>query len=328
MNEAMYYKKEDMGRAYCYLCPVHCHIVDGGVGACKARKNIGGRLYSLNYGKISAISMDPIEKKPLYHFYPGSSILSISSFGCNFKCSFCQNWELSQQVPIMENSSISDIIKIAESYKDNIGIAYTYNEPLIWYEFVLNTAKIAKEHGLKNVLVTNGYIEEEPLKELLPYIDAMNIDLKGGDWFYKSICKGKLENVKRTIEISSSHTHVEITNLIIPGLNDDMSKIEEMAMWLSSISKDMPLHFSRYFPQYRMEKPPTPVETIMEAKKIASRYLNYVYVGNVFGSDQNTYCPVCRSIIVERGYRTRVVGFEKGVCKNCGYKINIILRED
>ncbi|MDI6601005.1 MAG: AmmeMemoRadiSam system radical SAM enzyme [Thermoanaerobacteraceae bacterium] len=324
MNEALYYEKEDRGRVHCFLCPVHCHIMDGRIGACRARKNIGGVLYTLNYGKISALSMDPMEKKPLYHFYPGSSILSISSFGCNLKCSFCQNWELSQDIPIMQEVTVSDTIKIAKKNDRNIGIAYTYNEPMIWYEFVLDTAKKAKEEGLMNVLVTNGYIEEEPLLELLPYIDAMNIDLKGQSEFYKKICKGKLDSVKKTIEISYRSTHIEITNLIIPDLNDNLKDIGEMARWLSSISQDIPLHLSRYFPQYKMDKPETPIEMMLFARETAEKYLNYVYIGNVYGTDNNTYCPECHNIIVERGYRTKVKGIKDGTCARCGYKINII----
>lgn len=324
MNEALFYEKEDRGKVHCFLCPVRCHIMDDKTGACRVRKNINGTLYTLNYGKVSAMSLDPIEKKPLFHFYPGSSILSISSYGCNFKCSFCQNWELSQYIPAMKNMTVDDIIKAAKSYHDNIGIAYTYNEPVIWYEFVYETTKKAKENGLLNVLVTNGYIEEEPLMELLPYIDAMNIDLKGSREFYKKICKGSLDSVRRTIELSYGRAHIEVTNLIIPGLNDNMDEIDDMANWLSSISKDIPLHLSKYYPQYKMDKPETPVRTMLVARDTAREHLNYVYIGNIYGSDNNTYCPECSNLLVERKYRTRVVGINDGRCANCGHEINMI----
>lgn len=323
MNEALYYEKEDRGKVHCLLCPVHCHIMDGKTGACRVRKNVGGTLYTLNYGKVSAMSLDPIEKKPLFHFYPGSSILSVSSYGCNFKCSFCQNWEISQGMPIMKELDVDDIIKAANKSKDNIGIAYTYNEPMIWYEFVLDTSKKAKENGLCNVLVTNGYIEEKPLMELLPHIDAMNIDLKGGREFYKRICKGNLDSVRKTIELSYGMTHIEVTNLVIPGLNDSMAEIEEMAKWLSSVSKDIPLHLSRYYPQYKMDRPETSIGTMLSARETARKYLNYVYIGNAYGVDNNTYCPRCGSLLVERVFKTKITGMSDGRCVKCGHEINI-----
>lgn len=324
MNEALYYKKEDREKVQCFLCPVHCHIMDGKIGACRVRKNINGTLYTLNYGKVSAMSLDPIEKKPLFHFYPGSSILSISSYGCNFKCSFCQNWELSQDTPIMKNMTADDIIKTAKNCRDNIGIAYTYNEPLIWYEFVYETAKKARENGLLNVLVTNGYIEIEPLMELLPYIDAMNIDIKGGSRFYKKICKGNLDSVKKTIELSYSRTHIEVTSLIIPGLNDNVDEIDGMAKWLSSVSKDIPLHLSKYYPQYKMDNPETPIRTMLSAREIARKHLSYVYIGNVYGADNNTYCPECGSLLVERVFKIKIAGISDGHCIKCGREINMI----
>lgn len=255
-------------------------------GACRARKNIGGELYTLNYGKIASAALDPIEKKPLYNFYPGSKILSVGTFGCNLKCSFCQNWQIAHEQPDCAEYSTEELVEKAVKLMErgNIGIAYTYNEPAIWYEFVYDTCKAAKEKGLVNVLVTNGFIEEEPLKELLPYVDAMNIDVKGfTEAFYEDICKATLENVKKTVEISAEKCHVELTTLVIPELNDAVEEISELSNWISTISKDIPLHLSRFFPNYKLQdKPATPVETLKRAREAALNKLTYVYLGNVW----------------------------------------------
>jgi len=286
---AQYYNKIEDSKVCCYLCPHNCIIKPGSTGTCRARANIEGDLYSLNYGKISSIALDPIEKKPLKKFYPGSMILSAGTFGCNLKCSFCQNWTIAQ-VSYDESSDVYDVVpqtlveKALELVSSgNIGIAYTYNEPFIWYEFVYDTARLAREKGLRNVLVTNGFISREPLEEFLPYIDAMNIDVKAfTSSFYNSICRAALDDVKRTVEISAEKCHVEVTNLVIPGLNDSMEEIEELAKWLASVSPEIPLHLSRFFPRYKMrDVSPTPRETLIEAKKVAERYLKYIYLGNI-----------------------------------------------
>lgn len=243
-------------------------------------------MYSLNYGKISSIALDPIEKKPLYRFKSGSKILSIGTFGCNLKCSFCQNWEIAHDNPrLYEVTSETVVSKAKELVSEgNIGIAYTYNEPTIWYEFVYDTAVLAKEEGLSNVLVTNGFIGREALLMLLPYIDAMNIDVKAYTAsFYKNICGGVLENVKETVELAAEKCHVEVTTLVIPTLNDELKEISEIAKWLSSISRKIPLHLSRYFPNYKMLNiPPTPKDTLFRAREEAQKYLDYVYLGNVW----------------------------------------------
>jgi len=287
-KEAMFYEKLENKRVHCYLCPHNCSIPSDGRGLCGVRKNIDGILYSLNYGEISSIGVDPIEKKPLNRFHPGSFILSVGSVGCNLKCPFCQNHSIAQVKPEEINThqtSSDEIIAKAISLKGqgNIGIAYTYNEPSIWYEFVYETAKKAKENGLLNVLVTNGYISEEPLKQILPYIDAMNIDLKAfNDKFYRELVKGGLEEVKATIQRSAAQCHVEVTTLVIPGWNDSVEEMEEMAQWLASLSNDIPLHLSRYFPKYEMtDGPPTPLNSLIELKQAAQRHLKYVYLGNV-----------------------------------------------
>ncbi|MEL7654989.1 MAG: AmmeMemoRadiSam system radical SAM enzyme [Bacillota bacterium] len=287
-KEAMFYKKLDQKKVHCYLCPHNCHIQADGRGICGVRKNIDGVLYSRNYGLVSSIAVDPIEKKPLNRFHPGSYILSVGSVGCNFKCPFCQNYGIAQVKPEEVNLQYvtkEEIISKAISLKrqGNIGIAYTYNEPSIWYEFVYETARLAKEKDLLNVLVTNGYISQEPLEQILPYIDAMNIDLKAfNQRFYQDLVKGGLEDVKATIQKAAAKCHVEVTTLVIPGWNDSVEEMEQEAKWLASLSQDIPLHLSRYFPRYEMtDRPPTSVESLKELKSVAEQYLNYVYLGNV-----------------------------------------------
>jgi len=322
--EAMYYEKRNDKTVKCKLCPHGCVIKDGDVGVCKVRKNSGGTLISLNYGEIASFAYDPIEKKPLYHFYPGSKILSIGTYGCNLKCDFCQNWEISQKKSMTVEMEDEDILLIAKS-RGSIGIAYTYNEPSISYEYVLHLSKLVKSLGLKNVLVTNGYINEEPLKELLPYVDAMNIDLKSiEDDFYRKICKGKLEPVMKTIEMAAKQVHVEITNLIIDGLNSSEDQIDRLARWISEIDENIPLHLTKYFPAYKMNLPPTSYDTLVNAKKVAERYLNYVYIGNVMGIDRNTYCPSCSNELVNRSIAGQITGIKDGKCSNCGHGVNII----
>ncbi|NLZ52814.1 MAG: AmmeMemoRadiSam system radical SAM enzyme [Thermoanaerobacteraceae bacterium] len=307
MREAMYYVKAAGGAVNCFLCPHHCKIVPGKVGTCKVRKNIDGKLYSINYGRVSSLAMDPIEKKPLYHFYPGSMIFSVGSIGCNFRCKFCQNWQIAQLTDIpTQGISAAELIKAAKRQEGNIGIAYTYNEPTIWYEYVIECAKLARQEGLKNVLITNGFIENEPLQELLPYIDAMNIDIKAFcEDFYKDLVFGRLSPVKRTVEVAQSKCHIEITTLLIPGMNDREEEIGELAKWLSLLRKDIPLHLTRYFPNFKLDIPPTPIDRIKAARDIAMKYLDYVYTGNMaYDIGNNTYCPTCEKPIIERaGYK-------------------------
>lgn len=288
LKEAMFYVKRQNGSTHCFLCPHHCTIPPDRIGFCGVRKNINGILYSLNYEHVSSLALDPIEKKPLVKFHPGSYILSVGSTGCNFQCSFCQNYQIARAKPDGVETAIiksEDLVKKAVEIKSlgNIGLAYTYNEPTIWYEYVYETAKLAKAEGLVNVLVTNGYISRKPLEKILPYIDAMNIDLKAfTDEFYRNVVKGNLQNIKETVEISAKMCHVEITTLVIPGLNDSKEEIEEMAKWLSSVSPEIPLHLSRFFPRYQMtDKLPTPIATLTELESLVRQYLKNVYLGNV-----------------------------------------------
>lgn len=275
-----------MGKVTCEICPHKCSIKEGSIGFCNARGNRNGVITSINYGYVTSIALDPIEKKPFYNFNPGTKILSVGSFGCNLRCSHCQNYGISmgnkEEVPY-EYVEPEKLVEYGVNTKrmGNIGIAYTYNEPLIGYEFVKDCALLAKEKGLKNCIVTNGYINEKPLYDIVEYIDAFNIDLKAfTDSFYKKI-KGDLETVKETIRIASKYSHVEVTTLIIPGENDSEEEIKELSSWLGGINPHIPLHISRFFPRYKMlDKGPTPVEKIYTLADIARENLKYVYEGN------------------------------------------------
>ena len=288
LKQAMFFEKKENGIVQCLLCPHKCEVHPDNTGICDVRKNVAGVLYSLNYELVSSLGFDPIEKKPLYKFYPGGFILSVGSVGCNFSCPFCQNYSIAKaKLSQVETTTVASKELVAKAIRmrpqGNIGIAYTYNEPFVWYEFVYETAKLAREEGLVNVLVTNGFISQEPLKLLLPYIDAMNIDLKGyNKEFYKNIVKGNLEDVKATIEVSAKMCHVELTTLVIPGLNDSLEEMERMCKWISTISKDMPLHLSRFFPKYKMtDRPPTSLEVLTKLEAVAKKYLNNVFLGNI-----------------------------------------------
>jgi len=272
-------------RSVCDLCPRRCALDDGETGFCGARKNTGGVIRYDNYGEITSIALDPIEKKPLRDFCPGTFILSAGSYGCNLRCPFCQNHDISmpEARPGVIHISPEELVERAESLKNrgNIGIAYTYNEPLISYEYVMDCARIANSRGLKNALVTNGYINEEPLAGILPYIDAMNIDLKSFDpEFYRKI-GGDLETVKKTIAISSREVHVEVTTLIIPGENDGFDEMENLSSWLSEIDSGIPYHISRFFPRYKYSGlAPTPTIRIYALAETARKRLRRVYTGN------------------------------------------------
>ena len=328
LKEALYWERRGDGKIHCLLCPVSCIIAEGKVGVCLGRKNQNGILYATNYGEVVSIALDPIEKKPLYHFYPGREILSTGPNGCNLKCGHCQNWAISQVESPTEYVSPEKLVELALKY-NSIGIAYTYTEPLIWYEYIEDTAKLAKEKNLKNVLVTNGYINQAPLLELLPLIDAMNIDVKSMENdFYRKVCKGKIEPVLKAVELSvKNKVHLEITNLVIPTLNDSDEQIKKLVDWLAGIDDKIPLHFSRYFPHYKIDLPPTPVATLERAFKLAKEKLKYVYVGNVYVEDaSDTLCPQCSNLLVNRdGYFTRIVGIKDNKCSSCGREVDLVL---
>jgi pyruvate formate lyase activating enzyme len=270
----------------CDLCFHRCKLEEGQTGFCRGRKNVDGKVIPLNYGRVTSIALDPIEKKPLSYFHPGSMILSLGGFGCNLRCPFCQNYSISMasEKVFTRQLSVGDAVELAKSLRKdgNIGLAYTYNEPLINVEYVLDCSKEIRNSGMVNVLVTNGIIEEQPLTKLLPYIDAYNIDLKGfSQTFYDKI-SGDFESVKRTIMITSKVAHVEVTFLAIEGENDSDEEMEQMAKWLADIDPDLPFHINRFFPSYLWkDKSITSKETLVRLKSIAQKHLNRVTLGNI-----------------------------------------------
>lgn len=269
----------------CEICPHHCRLEVGEVGKCRARFNDGEKIFALNYGEITSLALDPIEKKPLYHFFPGSFILSVGSYGCNLNCPFCQNFEISMADSTFPTKKISpeELASLAVQLKDrnNIGVAFTYNEPFISYEFVRDTSELLKKFGLKSVLVTNGNISSGALKKILPLIDAMNIDLKGFSQKIYDELGGDFETVKNTIKISAESCHIEVTSLIVPQMNDSENEMLQEAEWLASISENIPLHVSRFFPRYKIkDRPATDVKEVYRLAEVARTFLKFVYTGN------------------------------------------------
>ncbi len=331
-HEVMFYIKGPGDQINCKVCPRLCNIAPGKRGFCRVRENDGGTLYATNYAECSSYALDPVEKKPLYHFYPGSLIFSLGTVGCNLRCGFCQNWQIAQETPPTTRLNPEQAVKLALQQKERgyhcVGLAYTYSEPFMWYEYVYDTAKLARDAGLKNVLVTNGYVNGQPLRELLPYIDAMNIDVKAfTDDFYRSTCSGRLDPVLHTVEVAHGHCHIEITTLLVTGLNDSPEEINRLVDWLARVDPEIPLHFSRYFPNYKLDLPPTPEETLRLARDLAKQKLRYVYVGNAPQVDSSsTTCPGCGIVLIDReGYQTRVTEMSGGTCLQCGEKIPLIM---
>jgi len=319
------YDKENKG-IKCLLCPHGCVLQEDAVGLCLGRIRKNDKIIPIFYGKPSGISIDPIEKKPLYHFFPGTKILSIGFLGCNLKCQFCQNYEISQtNDKVTYSLSPNELLSLMQEKNIN-NLAFTYNEPIINFEYIFDVFKLTKKKNYKNVLVTNGYINKEPLNEILKYTDALNIDLKFfSNESYKKYTGGYLDIVLDTIKICfEQKKHIEITTLIIPELNTDEKLIENIIKKLSEISPDIPYHLSRYFPAYKLDLPPTGIKQLEKIKQLFQKYFNYVYTGNVMNK-QNTYCPYCQNLLIERDiYKTKIYNFTN-VCSNCNSKLNIII---
>lgn len=286
MLEALYYEKSGDKKVFCLLCPRKCKIKDGGRGVCRVRFNLDGIFYTENEN-LSALALDPIEKKPLYHFYPGKKILSAGGSGCNLFCSFCQNWQISQSAN--ENRIKMTPRELADKAQEmvklgNIGLAYTYSEPIVMFEYVLEAAKLIKEAGLKNIFISNGYIESDPLTQLLPLIDAFNIDIKAfTNKAYKKNFKADFDLIKKNLQsIIEAEKHLEISCLIVPGINDIMVDAEEFFAWLGGLSAQIPVHINRYFPSYQATMPPTEREILEGIKEAADRHMKNVYLGNIY----------------------------------------------
>lgn len=317
----------------CIICPRKCVLKTGETGFCGTKSNTDNKIIDLVYGQISAIAVDPIEKKPLAHFYPGSSSFSISSLGCSFTCPWCQNWHISQQKPSKNSIQYFEPQEIVETAirEKCISIAYTYNEPVINLNFVEDVARLGKENDLKNVLVTNGYISLESLSRVVDVIDAANVDWKSfNEKFYNKYCSGDLQSVLNATELMKKKgIHIELTFLIIPKLNDDIKEMKKMAEYIVNVlGEDTPLHLSRFFPHYKLTKlTPTPIKTLIDARKVArDEGLHHVYVGNVMGNEyDNTFCPECGNHVIERsGYN--ITGWhinDDKSCIYCGNKISI-----
>ncbi len=330
MKEALFYRSDKDGTVSCLLCPQACRIADGAVGLCHVRENRGGTLLAKGYGELSSVGVDPIEKKPLYHFRPGSRIFSVGGWGCNLSCRFCQNWRISQ-CGVVEGRSVAPAALMDEVVRDGCGaVAYTYNEPLVGFEFVTDCARLARQRGLANVLVTNGFVNPKPARELLPYIDAVNLDIKSmDDAFYRTYCGGRLDPVLAFAdEVAARGVHIEVTNLLIPGLNDGSDAVLRLADWVCvHLGALTPLHLSAYHPQYRMDYPATPLDTLMAAHETACGRLRYVYLGNVSAAiGRDTNCPGCGACLIARaGYVTRNTGIEGGRCRACGRTADVRL---
>ena len=308
LHEAMWYEPLANGLVHCRLCPNSCRLPEGKIGLCKVRQNVGGKLYTLSYGQLAAVHVDPIEKKPFYHVLPGAQAFSLATPGCNMRCLFCQNWEISQAFPwqVATQAATPEEVVAAALRSGARAIAFTYSEPTIFYEYMLAIARLAKAKGLKTLVVSNGYIQPEPLRELLPFIDAYKVDFKAfNPKFYVDLTGGRRDPVLETMQIiHASGTWLEIVNLLVPGQNDGDDEIRQLARWvMDHLGPDVPLHFSRFQPQHKLANlPPMPVETVIRAREIAlAEGLHYVYTGNIpFPEGDSTRSPKTGEIVLER----------------------------
>lgn len=343
MKESYNYKKIGKGKVQCLTCNHFCTLGKNERGKCGVRENIGGKLFALNYGKLIAQNIDPIEKKPLFHFLPGTFSYSISTVGCNLSCDFCQNWDISQG-PKDHNPVIGEDVKpgavVEETLKAGCeSIAYTYTEPTIFLEFALDTMKLAKKKGLFNVWVSNGFMSPQTLKLVIPYLDAVNVDLKSfSEKFYEKVCKARLEPVLENLkELYKNKVHLETTTLVIPTLNDSKENLKKIAQFIKKeLGSEVPWHISRFFPAYKLSNlPPTSEEKIHQAYEIGKKEgLHFVYAGNIPGNNidgiatESTYCPKCKKLAIGRmGFSLYNVNIDrKGKCKNCGTDLNIFVR--
>ncbi len=330
-SKARWWEKQENGRVLCTLCPRYCSIPPGKAGFCYVRKNVEGELITTAYGRPTGFAVDPIEKKPLNHFYPGTTILSFGTAGCNLGCKFCQNWHMSKARLDELNAlhvSPEDVVKIAQKY-NSPSIAFTYNDPIIFAEYVIDISKLARQAGIKTVMVTNGYVDENARKEVFEFIDGANVDLKAfSEKFYYELTNAHLKPVLDTLEWLKKETNVwfEITTLLIPGENDSEDEISRMCDWIvNTLGDDVPIHFTAFHPDFKMvDHPPTPYSTLRKARQIALKAgIKYCYTGNVHDPEgQTTYCPNCGQALIERNwYQVRITGLKNGHCTQCGQAI-------
>ncbi|MBS3818648.1 AmmeMemoRadiSam system radical SAM enzyme [bacterium] len=336
MKEAMLYTELEKKKVSCFLCRHRCQIAPEKFGVCGVRENKEGKLYSQVYGKVIAAHVDPIEKKPFYHFLPGTQSFSVATIGCNFRCPFCQNWQIShatkKEKEELPGHSLSpqDAVSLAQKYGCR-SIAYTYTEPTIFFEYAYDTAKIAHAKGITNVFVTNGYMTSEALDAINPYLDACNVDLKAfSEKYYKEICKARLQPVLDSIRyMKKLGIWVEVTTLVVPHLNDGEEELTEMAQFIGDVDADIPWHISRFHPHYNYsDKPPTPVKTLRKAMDIGKKEgLRYVYIGNVVGESENTVCPHCQKPLIQRsGFSTSQNLLKDSKCPHCGTLISGVFK--
>lgn len=318
-----YYRYKDENKIVCLLCKHYCTLKEDKHGICGINYNIEGKLHNTTYAHPSALHIDPIEKKPLYHFIPSSESLSIGTIGCNFRCPFCQNYSISQTSQVDNSTTYQpkDIVELALKYK-TASISYTYNEPTIWYPYAKDIGTLAKKHGIKNVFVSSGYESHEVLEDMCSWVDAANIDLKSfSHEYYKKVLKTDLDGVLQSLqEFAASDIWLEITTLIIPGVNDSEDELNKMAYFISSLSTEIPWHLSAFHPDYKMlDTPRTPLATLQKAKEIAKKHgIKYVYIGNI-SNDSSTYCPKCSSKLIERdGFSSKVLHISDSKCTQCG----------
>ncbi len=326
-TEAQWYLPLSSETVQCTLCPHICILKEGKSGICRVRMNQGGKLATEVYGFVSSIHFDPIEKKPLYHFFPGSTILSLGTYGCNLRCFFCQNCTISQTAvkPELPRSFYTpeQIVQIALKRPENIGIAFTYNEPVVWFEYMYDIARLAKDAGLKTVMVTNGFVNKEPLDALLEYIDAFSVDLKAfSEEFYTKVTSSKLEPVKETLkQINQAGKHLEVVNLVIPELNDDEASFSGMVSWIANmLGKETVFHISRYYPNYNLKTEATSISSIRKLKRMAEKEMDFVYTGNIYTEVSETHCIKCNNLLITRNSYSVITGGldEEGRCRACG----------
>ena len=326
VKTAMFWQRAADGNIECELCPHSCSLADGATGLCKVRSVHEGALRAAGYGLVSSAAVDPIEKKPLYHFRPGTGIFSIGGWGCNFACPFCQNWTISQQVMAVQDRHDPDSMIARASSSGAVGMAYTYNEPIVGFEFVLACAERAANAGLANVLVTNGYVQSGPAAQMLPLIDAVNVDIKSMDeTFYREQCRARLGPVLEFArQARAAGVHVEVTNLVIPGLNDSLELLDRLAVWINeNLGDGTPLHLSAYRPQYKMTNPATATGFLEEAHATCRNHLSHVYLGNTASAvGRDTECSSCATTLIgRRGYVAELVGLDGSCCSECGTKL-------